>query len=293
MSRPSCVVNIADLAGEKRPRHTSAEGVAAVVRMPSAATGLTHMGVHVRAVEPGFAGTNRHFHTTEEEWTYVLAGRGTVRIGPLRIPVRAGHFVGFPPGPRPHHFTAEGDATLVCLEGGERRPSEDDVWYPDARKMLRARTVVEPYEEPPPEAGDERQVLHVDDVEVTNFQHDVDPAVRRRMRALHRPTGLRRQALCWARVEADGRSTVFHTHERTDEWVFVLSGRGVARVGDERFAIGPGDFLAHPAGSAPHVMEAVDDLTYLVGGQIDADDVVTYPEAGLRRAGGLLRPLSY
>ena len=63
MSRPSCVVNIADLPGEKRPRYTTTAGVAAVVREPSAATGLTRMGVHVRAVEPGFAGTNRHFHT--------------------------------------------------------------------------------------------------------------------------------------------------------------------------------------------------------------------------------------
>jgi hypothetical protein len=29
----------------------------------------------------------------------------------------------------------------------------------------------------------------------------------------------------------------------------------------------------------------VDELTYLVGGQIDASDVVTYPERGMRRVG--------
>jgi uncharacterized cupin superfamily protein len=117
-----------------RPRHVAARGIAAHVRMPSAATGLTQMGVNLRVIEPGFAGTHRHFHTAEEEWSYVLAGRGMVRIGPLRLPVRPGHFVGFPPGPRPHHFIAEGDAPLVLLEGGERRPSEDSGWYPDARK---------------------------------------------------------------------------------------------------------------------------------------------------------------
>jgi uncharacterized cupin superfamily protein len=135
-------------------------------------------------------------------------------------------------------------------------------------------------------------LVHVDDVEVTAFQHDVDPAVRRRMRALHRPTGLQRQAVYWARVERGGRSTVLHTHDRTDEWVFVLSGRGVARVGDDRFDIGPNDFLGHPAGSAAHVMEAMDELTYLMGGQIDAGDIITYPDAGLRRVGGRLRAMN-
>jgi uncharacterized cupin superfamily protein len=206
------------------------------------------MGVHVRCVDPGFAGTNRHFHTVEEEWAYVLAGRATVRIGPLRIAVRPGHFIGFPPGPRPHHFLAEGTETLVLLEGGERRPAEDGGWYPDARKMFRVgRPLDAPYEEPPREAGDERQVVHADDVAVTEVQHDLDPAVRRRMRSLHRTTGLTRQAVHLAQVAAGGRSTVLHTHDRTDEWVFVLSGRAVARVGEQRFEVGPSDFLGHPA----------------------------------------------
>jgi uncharacterized cupin superfamily protein len=83
-----------------------------------------------------------------------------------------------------------------------------------------------------------------------------------------------------------------HTHDRTDEWIFILAGRGIARVGDDRFGIGPNDFIGHPAGGPPHAMEASDELTYLVGGQIDAADVVTYPEAGLRRVGRRLEPLT-
>jgi uncharacterized cupin superfamily protein len=285
-------VNIRDLPGEKRPRFTVAAGVAAVVRLPSAVTGLLQMGVSVRSVDPGCAGTNRHFHTIEEEWSYVLAGRGTLRIGPLRIAVRPGHFAAFPTGPRPHHFIAEGDEPLVFLEGGERRPVEDACWYPDARKLTRGRVAVEPYEQPPPELGDASQVLHVDDAPITSFQHDLDAAVQRRMRQLHRPTGLVRQAVRWAQVAGGGRSTVFHTHDRADEWVFILAGRGVARMGDQRFEIGPDDFIAHPAGSAAHAMEALDDLTYLVGGQIEAGDVTTYPEAGMRRVDQRLEPLA-
>jgi uncharacterized cupin superfamily protein len=292
MTRPACVVNVLELPAEKRPRYTQTEGVAALVRQPSAAAGLTQMGVHVRSVEPGSAGTNRHFHSVEEEWTYVLAGRATVRIGPLRIAVQSGHFVGFVPGPRPHHFLAEGDETLVLLEGGERRPAEDICWYPDARKMGRIGEAIEPYVEPPPEEGDARQVVHVEDLDPLDFQHSIDPAVRRRMRALHRATGLERQAVYWVEVAAGGRSTARHTHDRTDEWVLVLTGRGVAAVGEERFEIGPHDFIGHPAGSAPHFMEATETLTYLMGGQIDASDVVTYPDAGLRRIGDRLEPLN-
>jgi uncharacterized cupin superfamily protein len=33
----------------------------------------------------------------------------------------AGDFAAFPPGPRQHHFLADGDAPLVLLAGGERR----------------------------------------------------------------------------------------------------------------------------------------------------------------------------
>jgi hypothetical protein len=39
-------------------------------------------------------------------------------------------------------------------------------------------------------------------------------------------------------------------------------------------------------------MEAVDDLIYLMGGQIDAGDIVTYLDAGLRRVGAQLQPIS-
>ena len=291
MSRPRCVVNAWNVPGEKRPRLVQTPGVAAIVRPLGDTTGLTRMGVNLRTVEPGFAGTNRHYHTIEEEWTYVVAGSGTVRIGPHRIPVSAGTFVGFPPGPRPHHFLADRGEPLVLLEGGERRPAEDGGAYPDARKMWRAGPEpVEPYVSVP-EEGDPRQCVRVADVAIADFQHDVDAGARRRMRKLHVPAGLTRQAVCWAQVVPGTRSTAFHTHDRTDEWIFVLAGRALVRVGDERFEAGAGDFLGHPAGGAAHVMEAVEELTYLVGGQIDATDVVTYPEARMRRAGGRLEAM--
>jgi uncharacterized cupin superfamily protein len=288
MTRPSCVINIRDIPGERRPRYTSTPGVGGIVRSPGLSTGLTQMGVNVRTVEPGFAGTNRHFHTLEEEWTYVLSGHGRLRIGPLEFSVGPGHFAGYPTGPRPHHLVNDGVDDLVFLEGGESRPLEDAFWYPDIRKMGKARAFVEPYQEPPPEQGDATQVVNVDDVPVENFQHDVEPNARRRMRALHRGTGLERQAVYLAEVLAGNLSTAFHHHEKTDEWVFILAGTGIARVGDDRFNVGPDDFIGYPAHGLPHVIEATTDMTYLMGGQVDATDVVEYPDHRMRRVGSRL-----
>jgi uncharacterized cupin superfamily protein/L-amino acid N-acyltransferase YncA len=291
VERPRCVVNVWDLPGEKRPRFTNPTGVASVVRTPGNAAGLTRMGVNLRSVEPGFASTNRHFHAVEEEWVYVLSGRGSVRIGPQRLRVGAGTFVGFPPGPRPHHFLAEGEAPLVLLEGGERRPSEDRGFYVDLGKGFHAGGLTDLSEPLPPEEGDPAQLVALEDRPIVERQHDVDARARRVMRALHPPTGLVRQAVYWARVEPGALSTAYHTHARTDEWIFILSGRARVRCGAEIFEVGAGDFIAHPAGGEPHTMQASEELTYLVGGEIDPEDVVVYPEARLRRRHGTLEPL--
>lgn len=285
------VVKVGEMEGQRRPRYTNTPGVGAIVRSPGAATGLSRMGVHMRSVAPGFAGTNRHFHTVEEEWLFVLKGEGTIRIGPLALPIRAGHFAGFPPGPCPHHVVNDGDAEIVFLEGGETRPDEDGCWYPDARIMSEGRKRVEPYREPPPEVGDVTQLVHIDELPIVEFQHDVDAGARRRMRALHRPTGLKRQAVYWAEVAAGDRSTAFHTHDRTDEWVYILSGTAVLDLGDEQIQVGPDVFIGHPAQGPEHVMQATTDLRYLMGGMIDAADIVTYPRHGTRRVAGKLEPL--
>ncbi len=260
--RPPYVVNIDSLPGEPRPRYTSTPGVAATVRLPSAVTGLTRMGVHVRRIEAGFAGTNRHFHTAEEEWVYVLAGAGAVRIGRLQMDVQPGHFVGFPTGPRPHHFLAAQNEPLVLLEGGERRPAEDGCWYPDARMFSRGRVKVEPYEEPPPEEADERQVLHVADAEAV----DADAQADFELRELHHRTGLQRQRVSWVQLRPHKRFRAFRKELGVDEWLFVLAGRGY--VDDEQeLAIEANDFLGHPAGHPPLTIVADDRLTFLIGGE--------------------------
>ena len=78
---------------------------------------------------------------------------------------------------------------------------------------------------------------------------------------------------------AGDRSTAYHTHDRTDEWIYVLGGRATLRIGEQRCEVSAGDFVAHPAGGPAHLMEPLTDLDYLMGGQVDPEDVVTYPDA--------------
>lgn len=290
MTRPDGVVRIWDVEGQARPRYFAAPGVQSTVRNLGDAVGLTHMGLHLRSVEPGFAGTHRHYHLVEEEWVYVLSGRGHVRIGPHRIAVSAGSFVGFPPGPRPHHFLADGEEALVLFEGGERRPGEDAGCYVDLGKRWRAGQFSDVDGPPPAEEGEATQAINIADVEPFEFQHAVDPEAGRLMRRLDLFAGLERQVVVWTHTERP-HSTAFHTHTRTDEWVLILEGRARLRLGDVECELGPFDLVGHPAGGAPHVMLPLEPLTYLMGGDHDAADVVLYPEAGTRLVNGRLEPI--
>ena len=284
-ARPG-VVRVDAVPAEERPRFLRGEGVASRVRRIGDAAGLRQMGVSIRTADPGRYASNRHFHEVEEEWAYVLSGTGTARLGPHAIAVRAGHFVGYPPGPRAHDFLATGSEPLVLLEGGERRPDEERGWYPDLGKGWSKNGIEDRAGPPPPDESRPEQCVHLDDCEVVAFAHPVEPRARRRRRDLAEPTGLVRQAVVHVVVQPGDLTTAFHTHTRTDEWVYVLQGRARVRLGDGRFEVGAGDFLAHPAGSPPHAMEALEELHYLMGGQCDADDTVLYPEHGRKLQAG-------
>ena len=109
------------------------------------------------------------------------------------------------------------------------------------------------------------------------------PDAIRHQRGLDAAAGMQRQACAWVRLESGVESTAFHTHESTDEWVFLLSGAAELRLGSERHRVSAGDFIAHPAKGPAHVMTALSEVTYLMGGECSDDDVVIYPELGIRK----------
>lgn len=95
--------------------------------------GLSQMGVHLVRVTPGSDTTEYHFHHNEEEFIYILAGRGVAEIGKSRIEVGPGDFMGFPAHSPPHAMSNPFAEDLVYLLCGERKPF-DVCDYPRQRR---------------------------------------------------------------------------------------------------------------------------------------------------------------
>jgi len=66
--------------------------------------------------------------------------------------------------------------------------------------------------------------------------------------------GVRNQSLAEATVPA-GATTHLHRHLRSEELYHVTAGEGWMTLGDERFALRPGDTVCIPPGT-PHRLEA-------------------------------------
>ena len=114
--------------------------------------------------------------------------------------------------------------------------------------------------------------------EQRNVHQFNDNAVRI-TRTLGTLAGLTQIGLHIVRLEKDRDSTEYHYHDADEEFLYVISGRGFAVIGDERHDVGPGDVMAFPHGSPPHTLSNPfeEDLVYLMGGERNSSDVVHYP----------------
>ena len=115
--------------------------------------------------------------------------------------------------------------------------------------------------------------------------HPLDASIVRHTRSLGDAVGLETIGVHLVRLEPGQTSSVLHCHHQDEEWVYILSGRGIAHIGDEQHEVGPGDFMGFVAGSKPHNLHNpnAEDLVYLVGGNRWPFDVCDYPKAGKRR----------
>lgn len=115
--------------------------------------------------------------------------------------------------------------------------------------------------------------------------HALDPGAIRHTRSLGDAAGLSTLGVHLVRLTQGCRSSVLHFHRHDEEWIYVLSGRGIAELGDARHEVGAGDFMGFVAGSVPHNLfnPNPEDLVYLVGGNRLPYDVCDYPQIRMRR----------
>ena len=98
--------------------------------------GLKNFGVNLVELPPGCWSAQRHWHTHEDEFIYVLSGELTLVTDRGRKKLNAGMVAGFAAGDdNGHHLINDGRADASYLEIGDRIPA-DEVFYPDIDLQL-------------------------------------------------------------------------------------------------------------------------------------------------------------
>jgi uncharacterized cupin superfamily protein len=101
------------------------------------ALGLKNFGVNLVRLAPGVASSQRHWHTHEDEFVFLLEGELALVTSSGEQTLRAGMAAGFPAGVADgHHFVNRSQADAVFLVVGDRR-EEDECRYPDIDLDLR------------------------------------------------------------------------------------------------------------------------------------------------------------
>ena len=101
------------------------------------ALGLSQFGVNLVHVPPGQATAQRHWHTLEDEFIYVLEGQLVLVTDAGEQTLSPGMAAGFPAGKEDGHMLVNRSGTgAVYLEAGSRNP-EDDVDYSDIDMVRR------------------------------------------------------------------------------------------------------------------------------------------------------------
>ena len=103
------------------------------------AAGLTQFGVNLLRLPAGSWSCQRHWHSAEDEFVYVLEGEVVLASDAGEEVLRAGDCAGFKAGDADgHHLQNRTAQEAVVLEIGARNPERDAVEYPDIDLALRA-----------------------------------------------------------------------------------------------------------------------------------------------------------
>jgi uncharacterized cupin superfamily protein len=124
------------------------------------------------------------------------------------------------------------------------------------------------------------------------FSHPWNPDSEIIGTPLSRVVGLKRTGVSLARIRPGKESYVYHSHQFEEEWVYILSGTGIAEIDGAEYEVGPGDFMAFPTPSVAHHLRNAgsEDLVYLMGGENREFEIADFPKLGkrmLRRADGM------
>ncbi len=276
----------------------------------SVAGGLGQFGAYIDTLQAGAFSSHRHWHTSEDEFLYVLEGTATLRDDDGLHDLSPGDALCWPHGcPNAHHITNRTDAPCRYVIVGSR-VAGDICHYPDdGRKQVNGATTwqVLAADGSTLRGGDlPPELLNLPPVWGTAF----DPArpgervLRNRpvtpaadtphpvlggglgpysTQLLSDPGGLTQFGAFIEELPAGSRSGFRHWHMAEDEMIYMLAGQ-ITLIEDTETTLHPGDAAAWPAGVAiGHCLANRSDqpARYLVIGTRFADDVITYTDHDL------------
>jgi uncharacterized cupin superfamily protein len=144
--RPGVLVRAADAAAaEEQFSHPWNPKSLIIGTRLSQVAGLERSGVSIARLPPGKESFVLHRHHFEEEWLFILTGRGMVQIDDSEHQVATGDFIGFPVPSAAHHLRNPFDEPLVYLMGGESKDFEIADFPGLDRRMIRYRERIEIY----------------------------------------------------------------------------------------------------------------------------------------------------
>jgi uncharacterized cupin superfamily protein len=124
----------------------------------------------------------------------------------------------------------------------------------------------------------------IERMKVERRRHFVNKRALRLNKSLGDAVGMSEMGVHLVRIKQGDDTTEFHSHFCDEEFVYILSGHGIAEIGTRRIKVGPGDFMGFTAKSLPHGMTNPnkEDLVYLLGGTRKPIDICEYPRSRKR-----------
>lgn len=103
------------------------------------AFGLTQFGVNLTHLPPGEISAQRHWHSSEDEFVYIVDGELTLVTDVGETIMTAGMVAGFPAGvENGHHLVNKSNHMAAFLEVGTRADA-DEGYYPDCDMQARKK----------------------------------------------------------------------------------------------------------------------------------------------------------
>ncbi|MBE9139192.1 cupin domain-containing protein [Nodosilinea sp. LEGE 07088] len=124
----------------------------------------------------------------------------------------------------------------------------------------------------------------INSMDAFEFHHPLNPNSEVYLRFLGRAVGLKRIGVTIACIPPGKESFIYHAHQNEEEWVYILSGQGIAEIGDMEYEVEPGDFMGFGLPQQPHHLRNPfsEELVYLMGGEAGRLDVGVFPRLGKR-----------